>query len=168
MRAARLQWLQILRQPSSAASLARGLARGLALGIFIAFMPIIPFQIAAIIVAAIPLKANKMAAVASSFICNAANMIPFYYLLFVAGDLVLPFEGGVFDPERLSLKELGAQGFGVAATMFAGGFLLGVPSSFATYALALRAIERHRRRRALRIQTKKRSLAETRYDPDLA
>lgn len=160
-RAGRLHWLRVLRQPASTAALARGLA----LGVFIAFMPIIPFQIAVIVLLAIPLRANKVAAVASSFICNAVNMIPFYYMLYLVGRWVAPFETPGFDPARLSLKELLAQGWDVAATMFVGGFALGIPCAAATYLFSLRAIGRYRRRRAQRLHSK-RGLAH--YDANLA
>ena len=145
-RALRLQYLRILRQRASP----RSLARGLALGVFVGFLPIIPFQIVVIIGLAIPLRANQVAAVASSFICNAFNMIPFYYLLYMVGRLALPFDAISFDPQHLALKDLVAQGWRLVAAMFAGSLILGAPSAAATYLASLKAITAYRARRSLR------------------
>ncbi len=146
----RLNYLRIIRLKTSAHSIALGAA----LGIFIGFMPIIPFQSFAVITLAFIFRANKVAAFLCTWISNAANLIPFYYMLYKVGSLITPFTVS-FDPAHLSLQELIDQGWRLTMVMAAGGVLLGIPSSIAMYFLMLRGVLAYRRRRALRLLAKR-------------
>lgn len=146
----RLNYLRILRLKASAHSIALGAS----LGIFVGFLPIIPFQSVLVIALAFIFRANKLAAFSCTWISNAFNVIPFYYMLYIVGSYVLPFSVE-FDPHHLSLEELIDQGWRLTVLMTVGGLVLGIPSSLAMYFLSLRAVLTYRRRRAMRLLKKR-------------
>lgn len=145
-RIVRFNYLKLIRLKTSAHSIAIGSA----IGIFIGFMPIIPFQSISALFLAVIFRGNKIAALALTWISNAANLIPFYYMLYMVGSFVLPVEVA-FDPHHLTMRELFAQGWGVFSVMCAGGVLLGIPGSVLTYFITLRAVLGYRKRKALRM-----------------
>ncbi|TVM15837.1 DUF2062 domain-containing protein [Oceanidesulfovibrio indonesiensis] len=146
----RLNYLRILRLKASAHSIALGAA----LGIFVGCLPIIPFQTVLVITLAFIFRANKIAAFSCTWITNAFNVIPFYYMLYKVGSHILPF-AVEFNPHLLSLQELFDQGWRLTVLMTAGGFVVGIPSSIAMYFLSLRAVLTYRRRRAMRLLKKR-------------
>ncbi|GAB7080701.1 DUF2062 domain-containing protein [Megalodesulfovibrio paquesii] len=146
-RFARHSWLKLLRLKTSAHSIALGSA----IGIFIGFLPIIPFQSVAAIALAFIFRANKFAAWIFTFISNPANMVPFYAMLFFVGKFVTPFDGLVFDPNNLAMKELLEKGLEFFIVMVAGGVILGVPAAVVTYLIVLNAVLGYRKRRAARL-----------------
>lgn len=146
----RLNYLRILRLKASAHSIALGAA----LGIFVGCLPIIPFQSVLVIALAFIFRANKLAAFSCTWISNAFNVIPFYYMLYKIGSHFMPFSVE-FDPHHLSLQELFDQGWRLTILMTVGGLVIGIPSSIAMYFLSLRAVLTYRRRRAMRLLKKR-------------
>ena len=143
----RYTYLRIIRLRTSAHSIAMGLA----VGIFIGFLPIIPFQTIAALALALPLRGNKIAAAAGTWISNWANLVPFYAMLYYVGRFLLPLSGVSFDPEHLSMRELLDQGWQIFTVMTVGGVVLGIPGAIITYVLTLRGVLAYRRRRAMRL-----------------
>ncbi|MGE4298603.1 MAG: DUF2062 domain-containing protein [Desulfovibrionaceae bacterium] len=146
-RLVRFNYLRIIRLKASAHSIALGMA----LGIFVGFLPIIPFQTVVVLTLALIFRANKITAGTFTFISNPLNLIPFYYMLFVVGRFVLPFEGVAFNPDNLAMKDMIAAGWDFFLVMTAGGVLLGVPSAVVTYFVGRWCVLTYRRRRALRL-----------------
>jgi hypothetical protein len=142
----RFNYLKLIRLKTSAHSIALGAA----LGIFVGFLPIIPFQTPSVLVLAFALRANKVAAMACTWVSNVVNMIPFYTMLYVVGRWVLPLEVN-FSPSHLELMEMLTQGWQLVAVMSVGGIVLGLPSAVIMYFLSRWAVLAYRRRRALRM-----------------
>lgn len=144
-RTAKYWFLQILRLRATPHSIALGVA----LGIFIGFMPIIPFQSVAVITLAFIFRANKLAAWLATFISNPLDMIPFYYLLFVVGDFVLPFPGLKFDPANLTMEGLIHTGWDFFSVMVVGGLVMGIPASIGIYFVTLFLVRRYRKKKLI-------------------
>ncbi len=147
-RGLRLQRLRILRLKSSAHTIALGAG----LGIFVGCLPIIPLQTPVVLALALAFRANAPAAFAFTFVCNVFNMVPFYYVLFLIGRAVLPIAPIAFDPDRLSMTGLLAQGWSLFLVMCAGGVILGLPWALGTYWLTRRGVVLYRQRRSLRLR----------------
>jgi hypothetical protein len=150
-RSARYWFLRIVRLRATP----HNIALGVALGIFIGCMPIIPFQSVVVIALAFIFRANKLAAWAATFISNPLDMIPFYYLLFLVGNTLLPFQGIQFDPSNLSMEGLLNTGVDAFLVMVAGGLVLGIPGAVGAYFVSLWIVKRYRARRALRLLRKR-------------
>lgn len=156
-RLTRYWYLRIIRQNASA----RNIALGLALGVFVGAMPIIPFQTFTIVALAFVFRTNKLSAWLATCYSNVFTMVPFYSFLFVVGDLILPFEGVTFDPNRLAMKELIATGWDAFLVILTGGLIFGVLAGTMTYFFSLYGIRRYRRLR--RERRRKRLERETGY-----
>jgi hypothetical protein len=150
-RSARYWFLRVVRLRATP----HNIALGVALGIFIGCMPIIPFQSVAVITLAFIFRANKLAAWLATFISNPLDMIPFYYMLFLVGNTVLPFQGMQFDPSNLSMEGLLNTGVDAFLVMVTGGLILGIPGSIGSYFATLWIVKRYRARRALRLLRKR-------------
>jgi hypothetical protein len=148
----RFQYLRILRLKQSP----HEIAMGLALGIFIGFMPIIPFQLATVIVLAFIFKASKLAAVIATWISNPVNMPLFYSMLYFVGRTVFPFMEAPFpEGQDLSFLVLLESGWHLLVVMVMGGMVLGIPGSIITYFASRKLVAGYQRRRALRREKKK-------------
>ena len=64
-------------------------ARGIGVGLFVAFVPIMPFQTIMIIFLSIFLRANFAIAFAVSWISNPLTLIPLTYFTYLVGEWVL-------------------------------------------------------------------------------
>lgn len=76
------------------------LALGLTMGVFVAFTPTVGIQITIVVILGTLMRANRIAAVAMTWISNPVTMIPMYYGYYVLGLFVLGREGidrGRFD-----------------------------------------------------------------------
>ena len=69
------------------------LALGITMGVFIAFTPTVGVQITIVVLLGTLLRANRIAAVAMTWISNPVTMIPMYYGYYVLGLVLLGREG---------------------------------------------------------------------------
>ncbi|MEF2145889.1 MAG: DUF2062 domain-containing protein [Desulfovibrionaceae bacterium] len=153
-RTCRYWYLRIIRQNASA----RNIALGLALGVFVGALPIIPFQTVVIVGLAFLFQTNKLSAWLATCYSNVFTLVPFYTFLFFIGKFVLPLEGAIFDPNKLSMSDLIAAGWEVFLVMTVGGLVFGIPAAVATYFVSLRVVRRYRQ---IRQEHRKRKLAQS-------
>jgi len=144
-RSTRYNYLRIVRLKTSAHSIALGMA----VGWYVGFLPIIPFQTIVAVALAFLCRSNKFTAALGTWISNPLTYIPFFYVLFVVGDLFVPFQGLVFDPNNLELKQMLESGWKMLVVIAVGGNILGIPSSFVVYYLTRKAVLGYRKRKAL-------------------
>ena len=131
------------------------IARGVALGSFIAVTPTIGFQIYLCLLVALIIKANRLAAVAMTFVLNPLIIIPpsyWYFPAYYLGAYVLGMESvglerikdayrtatGLFD----LLGNLWSLGIDVYGPMMLGGLIMGLPLGLVTYHLSLKILKR--------------------------
>ncbi|MGE4554120.1 MAG: DUF2062 domain-containing protein [Desulfovibrionaceae bacterium] len=145
-RCSRYWYLRVVRQHASA----HNIARGLALGVFIGALPIIPFQSVVVIALAFLLRTNKFAAWLATCYSNVFTLVPFYYFLYRVGELVVPVQGLVFDPQHLTMRDLITAGWDLFGVMMLGGVVFGVPATVLTYFVSLKAVQRYRQMKSER------------------
>ncbi len=143
----RFNYLRIIRLKTSAHSIALGVA----LGVFVGFLPIIPLQSVTVLTLAFIFRGNKIAAFFSTFFSNAANLVPFYAMLYFVGSYFVPFETVKLDYAHLRMTELIQQGWDIFIVMMVGGVVLGIPAAIIMYFLTRKAVLAYRRRRAAKL-----------------
>lgn len=143
----RFNYLRIIRLKTSAHSIALGVA----LGVFVGFLPIIPLQSVTVLTLAFIFRGNKIAAFFSTFFSNAANLVPFYAMLYFVGSYFVPFNTVQLDYAHLEMSELIHQGWDLFIVMMIGGVVLGIPAAIVMYFLTRNAVLVYRRRRAARL-----------------
>ena len=144
-RISRYWYVRLMRQQSSP----KNLAFALALGVFIGALPIIPTQSIMVLGLAVLFRVNAFAAWLATCYSNVFTMVPFYYFLYLMGDMVTPYH--VEFPQHLEMMQLLQAGWDVFLVMLLGGLLFGIPASILTYFGSLWAVRRYRTRKALRI-----------------
>ncbi len=143
----RFNYLRIIRLKTSAHSIALGVA----LGVFVGFLPIIPLQSVTVLTLAVIFRGNKIAAFFSTFFSNAANLVPFYAMLYFVGSYFVPFDTLQLDYAHLKMTELIQQGWDIFIVMMVGGVVLGIPSAIIMYFVTRKAVLAYRRRRAAKL-----------------
>ena len=119
---------------------AYSIAMGSALGIFIAFLPIVGFQIIPALFLSVRFRVNKLAAMAAVWITNPITIIPVYLFNFWIGNQILPekysvnleiikenFKDGITWKELISI---GLDGF---MTLLTGSLIVSTVTSIITY-----------------------------------
>lgn len=157
-RVTRLYWLKVLRIRSEPEVVARGVACGVFAG-WLPAIPVLPFQIVVALVLSLVIRGSKIAAFTATWISNPFNWVIFYIIEFKVGSFFSPFGDLYLDISFDNLQEAATQLAAVSwkglVVMCIGGTILGVPSAFAAYFIALPLIRNYRRRRTLRILEKK-------------
>ncbi len=149
----RFYYLKILRLNASPYQIAMGVASGVFGGCF-PVLPGLPLQTAIAVAAAFITRSNKLAAVIATWISNPFNWILFYYIQFKIGTFLLPIHV-TFDPGTWQVSDFMEIGWqGITILMF-GGFVLAIPLSIASYFITLFFVRRHRKRKALRMLSRK-------------
>jgi uncharacterized protein (DUF2062 family) len=128
----------------------REIARGVAIGVFIGITPTIPLHTILILIIAFLLRAGKIAGLLAS--CVVSNPLTFFFQYFLAwriGTWLLPYD---LSWERIqsvmavisghsnfktSLDALGKLGGESIMVMLAGGVILALPFTIASYFLSL-------------------------------
>lgn len=149
----RFYYLKILRLNASPYQIAMGVASGVFGGCF-PVIPGLPLQTVIAVAAAFITRSNKFAAIIATWISNPFNWILFYYIQFKIGSFLLPVHVA-FDPATWQVTDFMKIGWeGITILMF-GGFVLAVPLSIASYFITLFFVRKHRKRKALRMLSRK-------------
>jgi hypothetical protein len=133
------------------------IALGTAIGLFIAWTPTVGIHMILVVVAALLLRANKVAGLIAVYISNPFSFVPMYWFEYRLGTLVLD--------QRVSREEFQAilryhsfaewwQAFwrvciDLAGPMWLGGPVLALAHAVPGYYLTRWAVERFRRRSAI-------------------
>lgn len=104
------------------------IARGVGIGLFIAFIPIMPFQTILIIFLSILLRANFAIAFAVSWVSNPLTIIPLAYFTYLVGEWILGQHDQVFlQNGHLQNKESAWISFSNLTQQFGKAFFIGMP-----------------------------------------
>lgn len=157
-RVTKLYWLKVLRIRSEPEVVARGVACGVFAG-WLPAIPVLPVQIIMAMLLSFVFRGSKIAAFTATWISNPFNWVIFYIIEYKVGSFFSPF-GDLnlnisFDNLQEAATQLAAVSWKGLVVMYIGGALLGLPSAFASYFIALPLIRNYRRRRTLRMLEKK-------------
>lgn len=97
-------------------------ARGVAVGLFVALIPIIPFQTVLVILLSILLRANIPVAFLASWVSNPFTIIPLIFLTYYIGDLILDEYGHENSLQEYKWQTIHAKNFHDYVTYFKTGF----------------------------------------------
>jgi uncharacterized protein (DUF2062 family) len=144
------------------------------IGVFVAFTPTLGFQILLATLVATLLGANRPAAIVPTFLTNPFTAPPVYAFEYWLGHLVLggppvsrvreAIEAAVLSISQRDLADVSGRarlllemGADVYGATFFGGCVVGAALAVPSYALTLRAVRAHRRRRLHRRGRRRRS-----------
>jgi uncharacterized protein (DUF2062 family) len=122
---------------------------GLAIGVFISLTPTIPFHTVLAVSLAIILRGSKAAAALGVWFSNPVTAPIFYWGSYKLGMYILG-NPAPFNVKYESILELLDLGMDVTIAMIAGGVILGVLPSIASYFITRKIITTIRLRRALK------------------
>ncbi|MFP3983358.1 MAG: DUF2062 domain-containing protein [Desulfurivibrionaceae bacterium] len=138
-------------------------ARGIAIGVFIGITPTIPFHTVLVLSAALFFRANKIAGLLASWVVsNPLTFFLQYYFSWRIGSFLLPYEIsweqvhgiiGIVSGHgsiQTTIKELSKLGGTAVSVMVAGGIVLALPFTIASYYAALSFFARRERRKLKR------------------
>jgi uncharacterized protein len=139
----------------------QSLAWGTAIGTFFGITPIIPLHTVINLIVTFLTRTSTIAALlASLVVCNPVTYVPQYYFSTLIGNAVTPYN---FTWERMkavldillakpgimeSLHALASLGYEAIIVLLAGGSILALPFTIASYFLSLRLFIRIRDRRS--------------------
>jgi len=139
----------------------QSLAWGTAIGTFLGITPIIPFHTVLNLIITFLTRTSTIASLlASMLVCNPLTYVPQYYFSTVIGNAVTPYN---FTWERIkavldillakpgileSLHALASLGYEAVIVLLAGGSILALPFTIASYFLSLRLFIRIREKRS--------------------
>ncbi len=136
------------------------LAGGFAIGVFIGITPTIPLHTVIIIVLTLLTRTSTISAILSSWIvCNPLTYFPIYYFSLVIGNAVTPYSlnwqkiktalESLVSSESFgsSIEYVTSLGFEAGIVMVAGGSILAIPFTIASYYLSLKFFIAMKRKR---------------------
>lgn len=124
----------LLHDPALWAVQRKGVARAVAIGLFVAFLPIMPFQLLLVGALAIWLRVNLPVAVMVVFVNNPLTMVQMYYLDYRVGTWLLGREPVGF-PSTPSLQLLIEQMTRIGTPLMLGSLLVGLIAGLLGYLL---------------------------------
>ncbi len=180
MRLVRVNLRKWSRQILGLSDTPRSIALATALGMFIAFSPTYGFQVILALTAAMLLRCNKIATVLPVFLTNPVTAPPLVFLQYLLGRMIL---GGGSQGNMDRAKDLAEAlgnvsiadlrhtlghaagavqklGWGVLGPTLLGGMLSSALVGLLTYPLVYRGVIWFRRRRAERMELRRRKAAE--------
>lgn len=119
------------------------IARGLACGVFAGLFPLFGIQTIIGVLLAIPLRGNKIMAVAGTWVSNPLTYVPIYAFNFHIGRLLLN-DNTLTDVSLQSWQQVKALGSEIIWTLFVGCFTVGLVCAVCSYFLGLLLIRRFR------------------------
>jgi len=152
-------WRRLLQLDDTPESIAMGTA----VGMFVAWTPTVGIQIVMVLILALAIPMNRIAALIMIYISNPLTMVPMYYLEYVVGLTLLGRDGMSYD-EFLELCnvtiELARQesywsatltffrelGYPILTALIVGGTVIGALTAVPTYPLTLNWIRKYRER----------------------
>ncbi|MGB1808756.1 MAG: DUF2062 domain-containing protein [Planctomycetota bacterium] len=140
------------------------IALGAAVGMFIAWTPTVGIQMVIVILLALVIPMNRLAALIVIYISNPLTMIPMYYLEYLLGLQILGGQGMNYDEFLVFFNEileianretfwtatkvfLEQLGYPVLKALTVGGALLGILTAIPTYPLTLKWVKGYRNSR---------------------
>lgn len=148
-------YITIIRQKGTPEYTARGVFLGLFIGLFIPFL----FQIVTVLPLAFIFRANKIMAVAFTFVTNHVTIFFIYPVQCYIGSYLvgrpLSYEKVKaffmeFFSKDISYSALFKGGLDITMSFFAGGLLFAILASVPGYYISLHLVRRHRERVALK------------------
>ena len=154
-------WRKLLQLDDTPESIALGAA----VGMFIAWTPTVGIQMVVVILLALVIPMNRLAALIVIYISNPLTMIPMYYLEYLLGLQVLGDQGMNYDEFLVFFNEileianretfwtatkvfLEQLGYPVLRALTVGGTLLGILTAIPTYPLTLKWVKGYRNSRS--------------------
>lgn len=154
-------WRKLLQLDDTPESIALGAA----VGMFIAWTPTVGIQMVVVILLALVIPMNRLAALIVIYISNPLTMIPMYYLEYLLGLQVLGDQGMNYDEFLVFFNEileianretfwtatkvfLEQLGYPVLKALTVGGTLLGILTAIPTYPLTLKWVKGYRNSRS--------------------
>ena len=138
----------------------RFVAGGIAIGVFVGLTPTVPFNTVLAIGLTLLTRTSLVAAFLASWaVGNPLTLLPIYYISYVLGDVVTPYDlhwadvkhsfhnilhGGDFQQ---SLADLSAVGWDALIVLQVGGLVFALPFSILAYYLSLKFFIRIRQKR---------------------
>ncbi|WP_228060538.1 MULTISPECIES: DUF2062 domain-containing protein [unclassified Coleofasciculus] len=119
------------------------IARGLACGVFAGLFPLFGIQTIIGVLLAIPLRGNKIMAVAGTWVSNPLTYVPIYAFNFHVGRLLLN-NNTLTDVSLQSWQQVKVLGSEIIGTLFVGCFTVGLVCAVCSYFLGLSLIRRFR------------------------
>lgn len=153
-------WRKLLQLDDTPESIALGAA----VGMFIAWTPTVGIQMVVVILLALVIPMNRLAALIVIYISNPLTMIPMYYLEYLLGLQILGDQGMNYDEFLVFFNEileianretfwtatkvfLEQLGYPVLKALTVGGTLLGILTAIPTYPLTLKWVKGYRNSR---------------------
>ena len=149
----KLRFLRLKGDPKS-------IARGVALGTFIGITPTLPLHTIATLILGPLLRANLIGAFMAGFmVCNPLTYIPQYYLSWLIGSALTPYDltweriKGVLDVllsgagYQVALQALSRLGIDAVIVMCLGGFILATPFTVVAYIMTFRFFKKRQKKR---------------------
>ncbi|WP_163336745.1 DUF2062 domain-containing protein [Desulfopila sp. IMCC35008] len=126
------------------------LAGGFAIGVFIGVTPTMPLHTVAIILLTLATRTSTIAGILSSWIvCNPLTYLPIYFFSMKIGNVITPYHLSwskvksivapliTGDSLSTSINAIAGLGFETLAVMLAGGTVLALPFTIASYYFSL-------------------------------
>ncbi len=134
------------------------IALGVGIGTFVAYQPIVGFQMIVGAIACRLLRANVVASLPMAWITNPFTIVPIYYMtyklgvVFTGGSATYEDIKGIFEAiEKLGFWEGATQGYGLLVDIFwpmiVGGTIVGVVNGLLFYLLTLRSVGAYQKAR---------------------
>lgn len=153
-------WRKLLQLDDTPESIALGAA----VGMFIAWTPTVGIQMVVVILLALVIPMNRLAALIVIYISNPLTMIPMYYLEYLIGLQILGDQGMNYDEFLVFFNEileianretfwtatkvfLEQLGYPVLKALIVGGTILGIVTAIPTYPLTLKWVKGYRESR---------------------
>ncbi len=152
----RFNYLKIMRINATPHYISMGVACGVFGGCF-PVIPGLPLQTVIAVAAAFCTRSSKVAAAVATWISNPLNWILFYYVQYKIGTFLLPIDVQ-FDPSSWQVTDFMDIGWQGLTILIFGGFVLSIPMSIASYFIALHFVRRYRKRKALRMLSRRKKL----------
>jgi len=120
------------------------IARGCAVGFFVALSPLLGLHTVMSIALAFLLRANRLAAILASWVCNPFTLVPMLYFEFKVGELLLG-ETVPFPENIKTLSDIFHASSHVALPLLVGGHLAGLVAAVVSYPIVKLLVVRARR-----------------------
>jgi uncharacterized protein len=132
------------------------IARGMAIGLFIAFLPLVGFQMTICVLVAFFLRQNVIPLIIMVWVTNPVTFIPIYAFNYHIGKIILPYQNlPAFHLKwPIDWSAMISLGWEFFSTLWAGSILVGIVSASLIFVVSIPAIKSlHLKRRPPRRKT---------------
>ncbi len=141
-RSVRYLYLRLMRMQATPRAIARGIAAGAFSGLF----PFFGLQIIIAVGLCVPLRGNKLAAAAATWISNPFTYVPIYLFNLQVGQWLLGLDQPLM-PQELDYRNWAAWGWEMILSLLLGCTVMGLIAAVICYFLGLWFVHRIRRQR---------------------